>query len=106
MTEQTAEPTEDGTPDEASHAEGAATPDTPAEEQPETFDRDYVQKLRDEAAGHRVKAKRADALAAALVTAQAALTGKLADATDLPYSEGPARRGRLRGRGEGDRRRG
>lgn len=58
-----------------------------APDEPETFDRDYVQKLRDEAAGHRVKAKRADALAAALVTAQAALTGKLADATDLPYSE-------------------
>jgi len=55
---------------------------------PETFDREYVQKLRDEAAGHRVKAKRADGLAAALVTAQAALTGKMADPTDLPYDEG------------------
>jgi len=55
--------------------------------EPETFDREYVQKLRDEAAGHRVKAKRADGLAAALVTAQAALTGKMADPTDLPYDE-------------------
>ena len=62
-----------------------AEPETPAE--PETFDREYVQKLRDEAAGHRVKAKRADALAASLVTATAALTGKLADPTDLPYDE-------------------
>jgi hypothetical protein len=53
----------------------------------ETFDRAYVQKLRDEAAGHRVKAKRADGLAAALVTAQAALTGRMADPTDLPYDE-------------------
>ena len=60
--------------------------DVPADE-PETFDREYVQKLRDEAAGHRVKAKRAEALAAALVTAQAALTGKLADPTDLPFSD-------------------
>ncbi len=31
---------------------GAATPPEPSE----TFDREYVQKLRDEAAGHRVKA--------------------------------------------------
>jgi hypothetical protein len=54
---------------------------------PETFTREYVQKLRDEAAGHRVKAKRADALAARLVTAQAALTGRLADPTDLPFTE-------------------
>ena len=60
---------------------------SPVGEQPETFDREYVQRLRDEAAGHRVKAKRADALAASLVTATAALTGKLADATDLPFDE-------------------
>jgi hypothetical protein len=53
----------------------------------ETFDRESVQKLRGEAASHRVKAKRADALAASLVTATAALTGKLADATDLPYTD-------------------
>ncbi len=52
----------------------------------ETFDREYVQKLRDEAAGHRVKAKRIDALSARLATAQAALTGKLADPTDLPFT--------------------
>jgi hypothetical protein len=62
-----------------------AEPEATAE--PETFDREYVQKLRDEAAGHRVKAKRTDALNARLVTATAALTGKLADATDLPFDE-------------------
>ena len=56
-------------------------------DEPDTFDREYVQRLRDEAAGHRVRAKRADALAAALVTAQAAATGRLADPTDLPFSE-------------------
>ena len=39
------------------------------------------------AAGHRVKAKRADSLAAGLVTAQVALSGKLADPTDLPFTE-------------------
>jgi hypothetical protein len=34
-----------------------------------------------------VRAKRADALAASLVTATAALTGKLADPTDLPFTD-------------------
>ncbi len=57
------------------------------DEEPETFDREYVQKLRDEAAGHRVKAKAADALRGALVTSYAAATGNLADATDLPYTD-------------------
>ena len=65
-------------------AEGVTDADSP---ESETFTREYVQRLRDEAAGHRVKAKRADALAARLVTAQAALTGKLADPTDLPFTE-------------------
>ena len=69
----------------ANPATGASAPDDAVE--PETFDREYVQKLRDEAAGHRVKAKRADGLAAALVTAQAALTGRMADPTDLPYDD-------------------
>jgi len=70
-------------PTEPEEVTEAVTP----EEEPETFDREYVQKLRDEAAGHRVKAKRAEALSAALVTAQAAATGRMADPTDLPYDE-------------------
>ena len=37
--------------------------------------------------GHRVEAKRADALNARLATAQAALTGRLADPTDLPFTD-------------------
>ena len=79
-------------------AEGVTDADSP---ESETFTREYVQRLRDEAAGHRVKAKRADALAARLVTAQAALTGKLADPTDLPFHRGPARRRRARRRHQG-----
>lgn len=71
MTDQTTDAPED-------EPTGASAPDG-APDEPETFDREYVQKLRDEAAGHRVKAKRADALNARLATAQAALTGKLAD---------------------------
>jgi hypothetical protein len=80
MTEQTEGPIGpvDEAPDDASPT---------GETEPETFDREYVQKLRDEAAGHRVKAKRTDALNARLATAQAALTGKLADPTDLPFTD-------------------
>ncbi len=85
MTETTTE--QDGTADaEGDKADGAATFQDAAPE-PESFDREYVQKLRDEAAGHRVKAKRTDALNARLATAQAALTGRLADPTDLPFTD-------------------
>jgi hypothetical protein len=56
----------------------------------DTFDREYVTKLRKESAGYRDKAKTAEAhadtanrrLHAALVTA----SGRLADPADLPYS--------------------
>ncbi len=86
MTEtSTAQPS--GTADgEGASADDAATGQDVAVEQ-ESFDREYVQKLRDEAAGYRVRAKRTDALNARLATAQAALTGKLADPTDLPYDD-------------------
>ncbi len=72
-------------PNEGASSDAGAQNHAPDE--PETFDREYVQKLRDEAAGHRVKAKRTDALNARLATAQAALTGKLADPTDLPFTD-------------------
>lgn len=58
------------------------------QEEPETFPRAYVEKLRKEAGEARVKAKRADDLARALHEAQVAATGRLADPTDLPYDEG------------------
>ena len=57
------------------------------EDEPETFPRAYVEKLRKEAAGHRDRAKRADDLAARLHTALVEGTGRLADARDLPYEE-------------------
>lgn len=64
------------------------TPGTPTgDQEPQTYDAAYVKALRDEAAGHRVKAKRSDDLAARLVTSIAAGTGKLADARDLPHGE-------------------
>lgn len=63
------------------------SPDT-AQDDPDTFDRAYVQRLRDDAAKDRIKAKRADQLAVRLVTAMAGQTNRLADPTDLPYDPG------------------
>lgn len=51
----------------------------------QTFDRPYVEQLRRSEAGYRQRAKHADALGERLVTAYAAATGRLADATDLAY---------------------
>lgn len=93
MTELTAA---DGTPEEVLPGDPAVTahepPETPEqegnpEETPETFPREYVEKLRQEAAESRTKAKRADDLAARLHTALVTATGRMADPTDLPFDE-------------------
>ncbi len=62
---------------------------TLAEDSPETeaFPREYVERLRQEAAEHRTKAKRGDTLARRLVLSYAQALGKLADPTDLPFDE-------------------
>lgn len=62
-----------------------ATPEP--ENAPETFPRDYVEKLRQEAAEARTRAKKADDLARELFHAKVAATGLLADPTDLPFDE-------------------
>jgi hypothetical protein len=77
--------------------EGGAAPTPPSSggststdgkpDAPEVFDRAYVEELRRENATQRVKGKRGDDLAARLVTSYAAATGKLADASDLPYAD-------------------
>lgn len=82
-TEQTETPPGGGA--DAAPPPGGATEGT--EDRQQTFDRAYVERLREEAGGYRIKAKRADELAHRLVTALAAGTGKLADARDLPYGE-------------------
>ena len=51
----------------------------------ETFPREYVEKLRKEAAEARQKAKKADDYARALFAARVAATGRLADPSDLPF---------------------
>lgn len=66
--------------------EGVTPVVEPAEEQ-DIFPREYVEKLRKEAAGHRERAKRTDELAHRLHTALVEATGRLADARDLPYDE-------------------
>lgn len=56
------------------------------EDDRQTFDRAYVERLRDEAAAHRIKSKRVDVVTQRLVTSMAAQTNRLADPTDLPFS--------------------
>lgn len=58
-----------------------------AQEEQETFDREYVTKLRDENARYRQRAGKADDLAQRLHTALVAATGLLADPSDLPFDE-------------------
>ena len=62
------------------------TPQEPQEDD-ETFPRAYVEKLRQEAAEARVRAKKADDLARELFTARVAATGRLADPNDLPFDD-------------------
>lgn len=59
-----------------------------AQDDAETFfPRAYVEKLRQEAAEARVRAKKADDLARELFTARVAATGRLADPNDLPFDD-------------------
>ncbi|PWF26037.1 hypothetical protein [Ancrocorticia populi] len=53
--------------------------------EPDSFPREYVEKLRDENAKYRRRAGQSDVLAQRLHTALTAATGRLQDPTDLPY---------------------
>lgn len=57
------------------------------EDAPDTFPREYVQKLRRESARYREKAKKADELARELFQFKVEATGRLADSADLPFDE-------------------
>lgn len=59
----------------------------PTEEEPDTFPRDYVEKLRDENAKYRQRAQKVDDYAQRLHSALVAATGALQDADDLPFDE-------------------
>lgn len=84
------EPTpEASSPTEAeAQTEEIPTAEEHEEQAEETFPRRYVEELRAEAAEYRVKAKRADELAAALWTAKVTATARLADPTDLAMPDG------------------
>lgn len=73
--------------DEAEDVEGVDVDGSDDPSDAETFPREYVEKLRKENADARVKAKRADDLAARLHTALVAATGRLADPSDLPFDD-------------------
>ena len=63
------------------------TPVTDVTDDPETFPREYVQKLRVESAKYRTKAGKADDLARRLHVALVTAAGRLADPEDLPFDE-------------------
>ena len=77
-----------------SDTESVNDADTPSEptaeestEEQDTFPREYVEKLRDENAKYRQRAQKADDLARRLHSALVTATGRLQDASDLPYDE-------------------
>ena|SRR5699024_3261121 len=57
------------------------------EDAPDTFPREYVEKLRDENAKYRQRAQRSDDLAQRLHEALVAATGRLQDPSDLAFNE-------------------
>ncbi|EXF24273.1 hypothetical protein BG28_06630 [Nesterenkonia sp. AN1] len=82
--------TDEQTPDEDvvttdATDDDVTTNDTPDE--PDTFPRSYVEKLRDENAKFRQRAQRADELAQGLHRSRVEATGRLADPSDLEFSD-------------------
>lgn len=64
--------------------DAADLPDRPADTE-DTFSRSYVEKLRQEAAGYRVRAQRTTELEQRLHRALVAATGRLTDPSDLEF---------------------
>lgn len=85
---QTADETTTATPDAPDASDAAQGAQDAAQGNAETFPREYVEKLRKEAAEARLKAKKADEYARELFAARVAATGRLADPTDLPFDAG------------------
>lgn len=67
-------------------AEAAQEPAEEPVEEPKVFDLTYVQKLRDESAKYRQRAAKADELGQRLHTALVSASGRLQDASDLPFN--------------------
>lgn len=77
----------DNMPDDTDVDDNRGADDHGSKKEPDTFDRAYVEKLRQENGRYRQRAQRADNLAHRLHTALVEQTGKLADPTDLPFDE-------------------
>lgn len=82
----TEETTVDTTADDATE-ETEDSGDAGENDQPDTFPRTYVEELRQENGRYRQRAQQADELAQRLHLELVRATGRLADPTDLPYSE-------------------
>jgi len=88
MTATTTEEEPDATTDDvADTTDTTGETDETTEAEPESFPREYVERLRQEAADARVKAKRTDELATRLHGALVTATGRLADPSDLAFDE-------------------
>lgn len=75
------------TPQEAADAPEDVQEPVEDEEEPETFPRAYVEKLRQENGKFRLRAQEADALAQRLHVELVAATGRLADPEDLTFAD-------------------
>lgn len=84
----TTEPEVESSEDVLPEPEEVTEPDVAEiEEEPDTFPRSVVEKLRKENAGYREKARKAEDYARELFHARVAATGRLADPEDLPFDE-------------------
>jgi len=87
QTEETQESEIDEVQTEVDSLDPENTDEEAGAEKPDTFPREYVEKLRDENAKYRQRAQRSDELANRLHTALVEATGSLQDASDLPFDE-------------------
>lgn len=87
QTEETQESEIDEVQTEVDSPDSENTDEEAGAEKPDTFPREYVEKLRDENAKYRQRAQQSDELANRLHTALVEATGSLQDASDLPFDE-------------------
>lgn len=73
--------------DEVTDENASDTTEDEGQQEPETFDRAYVEKLRGENQRYRERAKKSDELARRLHTELVRATGRLADPSDLAFDE-------------------
>jgi hypothetical protein len=87
QTEETQESEIDDVQTDVDSPDSENTGEETGAEKPDTFPREYVEKLRDENAKYRQRAQRSDELAQRLHEALVEATGSLQDPTDLAFDE-------------------